>query len=64
MNELPTVFNSLDEARAYAWAKSIFSEFFYHVIHSNTGRYFVDTFGGVFSDEQVIETYYKGEIAN
>lgn len=52
MNEQPTVFNSLDEARAYAWAKSIFSEFFYHVIHSNTGRYFVDTFGGVFSDEQ------------
>ena len=57
------VFNSLDEAKAYAWAKSIFDEYFYHVIHSNTGKYFVDTFGCVFSDEQVIETYYKGAIA-
>lgn len=65
MNELQAkVFNSLDEARAFAWSKSIFSDFFYRVIYSTSGKYLVDWLGfGDYSGEQTIEIYHKGELA-
>ena len=58
----PTAFNTIDEARSFAWAKSVFSDFFFYVIHSTSGRYIVDTLGQTYSDEKMIEVYYKGEI--
>jgi hypothetical protein len=54
-------YNTQQEAESAAWAKSCFDEFFHCVYRNNNGMYIEDTIGIVFSDEQLICTYYKGE---
>lgn len=54
-------YNTQQEAESAAWAKSCFDDLFHYVIRNNNGVYIDDVMGFVFSDEQLICTYYKGE---
>jgi hypothetical protein len=60
--DAPKVFKTIEEARKYAWQISCISNYFIYIFWSTQGLYIVDSSGEGIpnSDEELIETYYKG----
>lgn len=60
--DAPKAFKTIEEARKYAWQISCISNYFIYVFWCTQGLYIVDSSGEGIpnSDEELIETYYKG----
>ena len=63
LTEYPQKFDTIDKAVRFAWENSTkvdFSDFFHYIFRSTSGGFIVDIIAEVYSDEELIETYYKG----
>lgn len=60
----PIVFDAEKKAMYHAWYQSVVhtNVFFYVLFSMSSGKYIVDTYGGGFSDEKLIATFYNGEL--
>ncbi len=63
LSSFPQSFASEKQARdeAVIWSGR-FKEYLFFVIFNNTGKYIVDVVGNPYSDEQLLATYYNGEL--